>query len=93
MTSLPGVLVVVDSKKEHIAVGEARKLGIPVIGIIDTNCDPDDVDVIIPDYSRIFAFLPGTENIKKELEVGENNEIIIPEDANGEIFVYVEAAS
>lgn len=48
MTSLPGVLVVVDSKKEHIAVGEARKLGIPVIGVIDTNCDPDDVDVIIP---------------------------------------------
>ena len=48
MTSLPGVVVVVDSKKEHIAVGEARKLGIPVIGIIDTNCDPDDVDVIIP---------------------------------------------
>ena len=48
MTSLPVVLVVVDSKKEHIAVGEARKLGIPVIGIIDTNCDPDDVDVIIP---------------------------------------------
>ena len=48
MTSLPGVLVVVDSKKEHIAIGEARKLGIPVIGIIDTNCDPDDVDVIIP---------------------------------------------
>lgn len=48
MTSLPGVVVVVDSKKEHIAVGEARKLGIPVIGIIDTNCDPDDVDIIIP---------------------------------------------
>ncbi len=48
MTSLPGVLVIVDSKKEHIAIGEARKLGIPVIGIIDTNCDPDDVDVIIP---------------------------------------------
>jgi small subunit ribosomal protein S2 len=48
MTSLPGVLVVVDSKKEHIAVGEAKKLGIPVIGIIDTNCDPDDVDIVIP---------------------------------------------
>jgi len=48
MTSLPGVMVVVDSKKEHIAVGEARKLGIPVVGLIDTNCDPDDVDVIIP---------------------------------------------
>jgi len=48
MTTLPGVMVVVDSKKEHIAVGEARKLGIPVVGLIDTNCDPDDVDVIIP---------------------------------------------
>ena len=48
MTGLPGVLVVVDSKKEHIAIGEARKLGIPVVGVIDTNCDPDDVDVIIP---------------------------------------------
>ena len=48
MTTLPGLMVVVDSKKEHIAVGEAHKLGIPVVGIIDTNCDPDDVDVIIP---------------------------------------------
>ena len=48
MTALPGVMVVVDSKKEHIAIGEAKKLGIPVVGIIDTNCDPDDVNVIIP---------------------------------------------
>ena len=48
MTSLPGVMIVVDSKKEHIAVREARNLKIPVVGIIDTNCDPDDVDVIIP---------------------------------------------
>ena len=48
MTSLPGIMVVVDSKKEHIAIGEARKLGIPVVGLIDTNCDPDHVDVIIP---------------------------------------------
>ncbi|MCL2229232.1 MAG: 30S ribosomal protein S2 [Firmicutes bacterium] len=48
MTALPSVMVVVDSKKEHIAIGEAKKLGIPVVGIIDTNCDPDDVNVIIP---------------------------------------------
>ena len=48
MTTMPGVMVVVDSKKEQIAIKEARKLGIPVVGIIDTNCDPDDVDVIIP---------------------------------------------
>jgi len=48
MTSLPGLMIIVDSNKEHIAVGEARKLGIPVVGLIDTNCDPDSVDVIIP---------------------------------------------
>jgi len=48
MTSLPGLMIIVDSNKEHIAVGEARKLGIPVVGLIDTNCDPDAVDVIIP---------------------------------------------
>ena len=48
MTQLPGIMIVVDSEKEHIAVAEARKLGIPVVGLIDTNCDPDDVDVIIP---------------------------------------------
>ena len=48
MTGLPGAVVVVDSKKEHIAIGEARRLRIPIVGIIDTNCDPDDVDVIIP---------------------------------------------
>lgn len=48
MTKLPGVIVVVDSKKEHICIQEAKKLGIPVVGLIDTNCDPDDVDVIIP---------------------------------------------
>jgi small subunit ribosomal protein S2 len=39
---------VVDTKKEHIAVGEARKLGIPVVAILDTNCDPDEVDYKIP---------------------------------------------
>jgi len=48
MTDMPGVMFVVDPKNEHIAVREARKLNIPVIGIVDTNCDPDDVDYIIP---------------------------------------------
>ena len=41
-------MYIVDTKKEHIAVGEARKLGIPVIAIVDTNCDPDEVDYVIP---------------------------------------------
>ncbi len=48
MKGMPGALFVVDPKKEKIAVKEARILGIPIIGIVDTNCDPDDVDYIIP---------------------------------------------
>ncbi len=48
MDVLPGAIFLVDPKKEHIAVREARKLNIPVIAIADTNCDPDDIDYIIP---------------------------------------------
>ncbi len=48
MTKLPGVIFVVDSKKEEICVKEAKLLGIPVIGLIDTNCNPDMIDVVIP---------------------------------------------
>ena len=48
MSKVPSAIWVVDTKKEHIAVGEARKLGIPVIAILDTNCDPDEVDYKIP---------------------------------------------
>ncbi len=48
MKGMPGALFIVDPKKERIAVKEARILGIPVVGIVDTNCDPDDVDYVIP---------------------------------------------
>ena len=48
MGRLPDALFVVDTRKEKIAVDEARKLKIPVIGIVDTNCDPDEVDYVIP---------------------------------------------
>lgn len=48
MTQLPAAVFVVDPRKEHIAVTEARKLGIPIVGIVDTNCDPDEIDYIIP---------------------------------------------
>jgi small subunit ribosomal protein S2 len=48
MKSMPAALFVVDPKKERIAVKEARILGIPIVGIVDTNCDPDDVDFVIP---------------------------------------------
>ena len=48
MQKLPSAVWIVDTKKEHIAVAEARKLGIPVVAILDTNCDPDEVDYPIP---------------------------------------------
>ena len=48
MPGLPDVLFVIDSNKEAIAVKEARRLGIPVVAIVDTNCDPDEVDYVIP---------------------------------------------
>ena len=48
MSRVPSAIWVIDTKKEHIAVGEARKLGIPVVAILDTNCDPDEVDYPIP---------------------------------------------
>ena len=45
---MPGALFIVDPRKEKIAVSEAHKLGIPVVAIVDTNCDPDEVDYVIP---------------------------------------------
>ncbi|MDR5695804.1 MAG: 30S ribosomal protein S2 [Armatimonadota bacterium] len=48
MTKLPAVVYIVDTRKEHIAVAEARKLGIPIVALVDTNCDPDEVDYPIP---------------------------------------------
>ena len=48
MTTLPGAIFVIDPKKEKIAVAEARRLSVPLVGVVDSNCDPDDVDYVIP---------------------------------------------
>ncbi|MCM3665601.1 30S ribosomal protein S2 [Heyndrickxia sp. MSNUG] len=48
MKGLPDALFIIDPRKERIAVAEARKLNIPIVGIVDTNCDPDEIDVVIP---------------------------------------------
>ena len=48
MTKLPGIIFVVDSKKEHICVKEAKALNIPTVGLIDTNCDPENITHVIP---------------------------------------------
>ncbi|MGI6211304.1 MAG: 30S ribosomal protein S2 [Anaerovoracaceae bacterium] len=62
MKGMPGAIFVVDPNKERIAVQEAKKLDIPVVGIVDTNCDPDDVDYIIPandDAIRAIKLIAG----------------------------------
>lgn len=48
MTRLPGAVFVIDPKKEHIAIDEAKRLGIPIIGLVDTNCDPEGIEHVIP---------------------------------------------
>lgn len=62
MKKLPDALFVVDPRKERIAVAEAKKLGIPIVAIVDTNCDPDEVDYVIPgndDAIRAVKLLTG----------------------------------
>jgi small subunit ribosomal protein S2 len=86
MTRIPGILFVVDVKKEEIAVKEAKRLGIPVVGIVDTNVDPDPIDYPIPanddaiksiqTTTRLIAdaVLEGKERSKAALEGGEVEE-------------------
>ena len=78
MDKLPDVLFVIDPKNEKIAVNEAKILGIPVIGVVDTNCDPDQVDIAIPgndDAIRAVKLLTGTiANAIVEAKQGEQEE-------------------
>ncbi len=63
MNTLPGALFIVDPRKEKIAVSEAKKLNIPIVAIVDTNCDPDEVDYVIPgndDAIRAVKLIAGT---------------------------------
>ncbi|MGO1759711.1 MAG: 30S ribosomal protein S2, partial [Mammaliicoccus vitulinus] len=62
MKSMPQALFVVDPRKERNAIAEARKLHIPIVGIVDTNCDPDEIDYVIPandDAIRAVKLLTG----------------------------------
>ena len=86
MTSLPDALFVVDPRKEHIAVAEATRLGIPVIAIVDTNCDPEEVDYVIPGNDdairsiRLFssriadAYLAGAGELERQLDIESKDE-------------------
>ena len=76
---------VVDPRKEHIAVTEARKLAIPIVGIVDTNCDPDEIDYIIPgndDAIRAVRLL--TAKVADALIEGRQGEVLVPEVAEAQ---------
>ena len=89
MKKLPGALFVVDPRKEHIAITEAKKLGIPVVAIVDTNCDPDDVDYVIPgndDAIRAVKLIAST--IANAIIEGRQGEDALPvreEEADEEV--------
>jgi small subunit ribosomal protein S2 len=81
MTSLPDALFVVDPRKEHIAIAEANRLEIPVVAIVDTNCDPEEIDYVIPGNDdairsiRLFAsrfadaYMEGAGELERQLEM------------------------
>ncbi|MBE7030918.1 MAG: 30S ribosomal protein S2 [Ruminococcaceae bacterium] len=85
MKKLPGALFVVDPRKEKIAVSEAHKLGIPVVAIVDTNCDPDEVDYVIPgndDAIRAVKLISATiANAVIEGRQGEQMDVATEESA------------
>lgn len=85
MNKLPGALFVIDPRKEDIAVQEARKLGIPVVGIVDTNCDPDLIDYVIPandDAIRAVKLL--TARMADAILEGRQGEQMEPEEEAAE---------
>ena len=80
MDRLPGALFIVDPRKERNAIAEARKLGIPIVAIVDTNCDPDEIDYLIPgndDAIRAVKLIAGT--IADAIIEGHQGEQFAPE--------------
>lgn len=86
MRSLPDALFIVDPRKEKIAVAEARKLGIPIVAIVDTNCDPDEIDYIIPgndDAIRAVKLIAGRlADAVLEGHEGRQNHAVIDDREN-----------
>ena len=85
MKKLPGALFVVDPRKEHNAIAEARKLHIPIVAIVDTNCDPDEIDYVIPandDAIRAIRLISSTmANAVQEGMQGADAEVEVAEEA------------
>jgi len=85
MKTLPDALFIIDPRKERIAVAEARKLNIPIVGIVDTNCDPDEIDYVIPandDAIRAVKLLTGKmADAILEARQGEEETVAEPVEA------------
>ena len=96
MKALPQAIFVVDPRKEHIAICEARNLGIPIVGICDTNCDPDELDYVIPgndDAIRAVKLIAGKmADAIIEGRQGEQEEVPAEEAQTAEEVVVEEAA-
>ena len=85
MKKIPGAMFIVDPRKERIAVAEAKKLGIPIIAIVDTNCDPDEIDAVIPgndDAIRAVKLISEViANAVLEAKQGEQGSAAVVEEA------------
>lgn len=96
MRQLPSALFIVDPRKEHIAISEARKLGIPIVGICDTNCDPDELDYVIPgndDAIRAVKLIAGKmADAVIEGRQGEQVEEQVEAEANADVQAVEESA-
>jgi len=90
MKRVPDVIFIVDSRKERIAIQEARNLGIPIVAIVDTNCDPDEVDYVIPgndDAIRAVKLIAGKlADAVLEAKQGEQDDEHLEAEAAGEYY-------
>lgn len=87
MKSMPQALFVVDPRKERNAIAEARKLNIPIVGIVDTNCDPDEIDYVIPandDAIRAVKLLTGkmADAVLEGQQGVSNDEVVAEQNIN-----------
>ncbi|MGI6108279.1 MAG: 30S ribosomal protein S2 [Eubacteriaceae bacterium] len=91
MNQMPGAMVIIDSKKERIAVAEAKKLGIPIVSIVDTNCNPDEIDYVIPGNDDAIRAVALILNVLAEAVIdgkqGQAEEEVVTEETAEEAAV------
>ncbi len=93
MKKLPGALFIVDPRKERIAIAEAKKLGIPIVAIVDTNCNPDEIDYVIPgndDAIRAIKLIAGAM-ATAVLEGRQGEEEVVDKDSDSSVQAAEEA--